>query len=221
MSLSNAYMVRELTPLLIDNNNPTDTKIRSIIRDVDSKIGLWLATRYVNPIIPTSYLTGTISISKDDKTLEGSGTTFTNLLPGQSIQITGTGEVLRILTINSNTSITFDSEAVNAASGSTFWIIPDELVTASKYLSAHLIIMLYFSEKTINQDNVEKFDRRLEFFATDIIKRIETGDYLNTSLTEQIDSKNHARLLYSSTSNDIRTRINTNHDLFISSTDFV
>jgi hypothetical protein len=201
---SNAYMCRELTPLLNDVADPSDSELRSLIRDSESKMNLWLASKYSIPVLPNSYLTGTISVSKGDKMITGSGTSFTSLLPGQVIQITSTGEVLRVEAIESDTLSTSDSEAVITFSGSTFWIVPDELVTASKYLATHLTIMLYFSEKTINQDNVEKFDNRLKYFADDIIKQLQKGEYLNTSLVAQVASKGRGRLPRIA-SNDFKT----------------
>lgn len=191
--LSNEYMIRDLAPdLLNDFNKPTNKRIRNRILEADSKIYLWLASRYAAPPKPSKYLDGLITIDKSSKIIEGIGTSFSSLLPGNFIQVVKTAEVLQIDTIEDDLLINSETEAFYSCENSEFWILPDELVTVSKYLSAHLVIMLEFPEKTLKQDNVEKFDRRMEFFAGDLIKKLENGDYLNTDLLLQSASKNRA-----------------------------
>ena len=221
MSLSNAFMCREIAPgLLDDNNDPTDSKIRNRIRDAESKIFMWLANRYATPLLPNTYLTGTITVYKGSSNITGTSTTFTDLQIGQTIQIVSTGEALQIETIENDTLITCNSEVVSDASGSTFWVIPDELVTASKYLATHLTIMLHFPEKTLKQDNVEKFDRRMEYFAGDILKKLSSGDYFNSDLIPTIATEGRGRLFGTVIDQVVRTRINNNHT-FINSDEFI
>jgi hypothetical protein len=217
--LSNPFLVRELIPqITVDRDNPTNQNIINRIRDVDSKISLWLSPKYKNnPIQPNDYLTGTITVNKDSGAINGTSTTFASLQPGQVIQIVSTGEVLQIDQINSDTLITSNSNAFYDATGSSFWVVPDELVTASKWMTGHVITMLYFSEKTLNQDNVEKFDTRMQNFAGDIIKELKSGLYLNTDLMAQSSDKAPGRLIYINTDNDIRERVDSNLDIINSS----
>lgn len=213
--LCNASMVRDLSILLNDNDNPTNAKITNIIRAVDSKIALMLASRYTKPPAPLSYLIGSITVYKDDKTVTGFGTTFlSDLYPGQTIQLINTGEAIRVLSIESDLSFTADSEAVNYTNGSRFWVIPEELVTASMWLSGQAAIMLYFPEKTLKQDNIEKFDQRMKIFAQPIIDELKSGDYINSYLRAQTAEQSIDRLVYVGIDNDNRERIDRNHNKF-------
>ena len=212
MSFSNPFMCRGIASgLLHDNNKPSDKTIGNRIQSAEAKINIWLAPDYVTPIRPKLYLTGTITVNKDSKNIEGSGTVFTNLMPRQVIQIVKTGEVFQIDTINSDTSITADSDILTNAVDSQFWVVPDELVTASAWLGTHLTIMTEFPEHTLKQDNVEKFDRRMEAFAGSILKLLEGGDYKNFDLVPQTNENGAGRLVYIGIDNINRERIDRNH----------
>ena len=174
-----------------------------------------LASRYTKPPAPLSYLIGSITVYKDDKTVTGFGTTFlSDLYPGQTIQLINTGEAIRVLSIESDLSFTADSEAVNYTNGSRFWVIPEELVTASMWLSGQAAIMLYFPEKTLKQDNIEKFDQRMKIFAQPIIDELKSGDYINSYLRAQTAEQSIDRLVYVGIDNDNRERIDRNHNKF-------
>lgn len=210
MTYSNPYMVRDLSILLNDVSSPTNASIKSFIKAAESQINLELKFIYATPIRPKSYLSGTISGSVDSKTITGSGTSFTDLLPGQVIQIVGTGEVFEIAVINSDTSITAVDNITTAFTVASFWVIPEEFVTASKYLAAHLTIMAYFSEQAGNQDESEKFDTRLRDMAQKLIKELKSAKYLNTDLVQQSNTQSSQRLILINKATDLRELTDNN-----------
>lgn len=211
--------IRELSPLLVDSSNPSDNDIWKFIRRAESvKINAWLGERYKVPLVPTSYLTGTITVNADSKIVTGSSTTFTSdLNVFDVVQIASSGEVVRVASIESNTQFTATSEIVTSASASSFWIMPDEIVTASEFITAYMLIDFYFAEQASNQDEVEKYIDRMLKFAGDIIDQLKNGDYINDDLTSATDAERVGEISYSDTS-DFRELIEDNDELFIDST---
>lgn len=212
-AMCNPSMVRGLPgDLLTDNSNPTNAELKNIIRSVDSKIGLMMAHRHENPPTPIAFIEGVISVYKNNKVIEGIGTTFTtSLYVGQTMQILGSGEALRIASITSDTSLMVESDPDFNSANTRYWVIPEELVTASLWLSGQAAVMLCHPDKTLKQDNVEKFDRRMEQFAGPIIKILECGKYFNADLKPQSRTKNAGRFL-----NIAENSIKTANDNFIS-----
>lgn len=214
---SNTSFLRELSPLLVDSTNPTDLLATKFIRKGEaSKINVWLGGRYAIPIQPKVFLDGTITVIADSNVVTGSSTTFTDdLCVNDTIQITSTKEVLRVLSIDSNTSFIATSEAVTSKAASTYWVVPDEIVTASEFISAYLLIDFYFAEQASNQEEVEKYIARFDKFVGDIIEQMSKGDYINPDLEEATSSQQSMLPSYSDSS-DLRTLIENNDTLFIS-----
>jgi phage gp36-like protein len=72
--------------------------------------------------------------------------------------------------------------------------VPVIVITATKYLTASLIISEYFSERSYNQET-QIFYNRYEVFARNIIKEIKEGKYHNSGLAQQDGAKNLGRLM--------------------------
>jgi hypothetical protein len=213
----NANTVRELTPLLT-TEAITDTKIRDFIRRAESKLNLHLGRRYVVPIVKNDNLTGTISISAGSTTINGSGTDFSNeIAVGDYIYPLTTKEAMKVTAVG-GTALTVSANAVNAVSSSSYFVLPPEIVTASEYLSAKLIVQTYFSEQGYNQET-STFDSVYNEVAMDIINSIcgnsilerkpseIRSDYFNTDLQTQSTGNNNARLVYINNTNAARQRV--------------
>ena len=231
---SNASLVRVLTPLLT-TETITDAQIRDFISMADAKLNLHLGRRYVVPVVKqTAYLlTGTISMSASSNSITGTGTDFTNeILVDDYIYPTKTRETLKVSNVSAST-ITTSSDSINGFTASTWFIIPTEIVTASRYYAAKLIVQTHFSEKDYNQDT-STFDKTYNALAMDIINTIcansvasmnakpntvPMSDYYNSELQTQSTSNNNARLVYINNSNSSRQR-NDEHNTALSSADF-
>lgn len=214
----NASTVRELTPLMT-TECISDAKIRNFIVRAESKLNLHIGRRYQIPIVKNDNLTGTISISSGNNTITGSGTDFINEIKvGDYIYPSSSNEAMRVETVTA-LNLTVSADAVNTVSSSSFFVLPPEIVTASEYLSAKLIVQTYFSEQDYNQET-QTFDESYNAVAMDIINSIcgnaildrkpgdIRSDYYNTDLVPQATAKNNARLVYIGNTNTARTRVN-------------
>ena len=217
---SNASFIRELSPLLVNADNPTDLIIHRYIRKAESgKIDIWLGSKYAIPLTPKVFLDGTISVISGSATVIGITTTFTDDLQiNDTVQIASTKEVLRVLSISSNTEFEATSDAITTKSGSSFWIIPDEIVTCSEFITAWMLIEFYnYIEQAGNQEEVNKYADRMLLVAGNIIKQLEDGSYLNTDLTAAPEASAAARLPSYNDTSDLRELIENNDTLFINS----
>lgn len=210
----NPTTVRELTPLLT-TEAISDAQIINFINRAESKLNLHLGRRYQIPIAKNDNLTGTVSVVQGTTTVTGSGTDFSSEVSvGDYIYIVSTKEALRVSETGGG-ALTVSSNALNTASGSAFFVMPSEIVTASEYLSAKLIVQTHFSEQDYNQET-QTFDQSYNDVAMDIINSIcgnsipdrlpgdIRSDYYNTDLVPQATGNNNARLVYVNTTNDAR-----------------
>lgn len=216
---TNAYSVRQLTPLLA-SDKPNDAEIRAFIKRAESSINIHLAKRYFVPVEKLVNLSGTISTSKADEDIDpiespynivtGSGTKFlTELSVLDTIHVNKTKEALKIKSITSDTELIVESNACNTSTSSTFFVIPESLVTISEYLTAQLILITHFSEKAYNQET-ERFNKQFEYFAKDILNVIKNGQFLDSTLRLASDNESLARLGYVGINNDVRTYTDNN-----------
>lgn len=186
---SNADMVKELVFLVENNTDITDAEIRTFGRRAESLINQWLGNRYIVPIVPSDdsgYPTGTISTVATTTAITGVGTTFTSdTKAGDVIYVTDTDEAIRIGSVTDATNSVSDFNAVNTATGSTYFVIPAEVVTVSEYLTAHLLIITHFSEQAYNQQT-NTWNSQFKTFAEPLLKQIEAGDYYNRTIKEQV-----------------------------------
>lgn len=215
---SASSFIRELSPLLTNTSDPTNLLITRFIRKAEaSKINAWLGSRYTIPIQPKVFPDGTIAVTNADATVTGTGTTFTDdLQVNDTIQIDGTKEVLRVLSITSDTELEATSTAVTSKSGSAWFVLPDDIVTASEFTSAYLLIIYKFAEQTSNQEEVQKYIERMNLLAGDIIEQLKSGDYINPDLEEATSASQVNQPGYDDTS-DLRSLVETNDSLFINS----
>ena len=212
----NASLVRGLTPLLT-TEAISDENIREFIYQAESILNNGLGKRYAVPISAKSNLSGTIAITANSATVTGSNTSFlSEVYPGDIIQVNDTREALKVLSVASNTSLTASSNAVYTDASSSFFVIPRDIVTAAMYLTAMLIILTHFSEQAYNQDTAT-FNTQYSLIAKDLIESITKGDYLNTDIVKQVDSKNANRYITVTTSGDIRSFVNDSESLILES----
>lgn len=213
---SNPGLVRKLTPLLT-TEAISDSDILEFINQADSILNQALAKRYVVPVTAKISLTGAIAITAGSATITGSGTAFlSELYPGDIICALDTREVFKVLSIASNTSLTVTSNALYSDASSTFFVMPREIVTASQYYSAMLIILTHFSEQAYNQET-GAFNNQYALIAEKLIDSISSGDYLNVNLAKQSDSASAARYIIVNTANDIRSFTDDAEKLIIES----
>lgn len=231
---SNASLVRVLTPLLT-TEAISDSEIRDFIVSADAKLNIHLGRRYVVPIVKKDdyLLSGTISMSSSSTTISGTGTDFTNeVLVDSFIYPIKTQEVMKVTDVTAST-LTVSANSVNGFTDSTYFLLPPEIVTASRYYAAKLIVQTHFSEKDYNQETAT-FDSTYNAVALDIINTIcansvaqmnkkpnlvPMSDYFNSELKEQVTANNNARLVYIGNNNSAAA-ITTRNDCYINSLDF-
>lgn len=231
---SNASLVRDLTPL-ITTEVLDDAGIRDFIISADAKLNLHLGRRYIVPVVMEDQylLSGTISMSANSTTITGTSTDFTDeVLVDDFIYPIKTREVMKVSNVSS-TTVTVSADSINGFTGSTYFILPPEIVTASRYYAAKLIVQTHFSEKDYNQET-STFDKTYKAVAMGIVNTIcansvasmnkkpnlvPMSDYYNDKLKAQLTSRNNARLVYINNTNASRTR-NDEHDVCLSSGDF-
>jgi hypothetical protein len=211
---SNPTLVRALTPLLT-TEAISDTSILEFIYQAESILNLGLAKRYVTPITKDSNLTGTIASTASNSTITGTSTLFlTEVFPGDILYCIDKREAYKVSSIASNTSLTISTNALYTESSSSFFVLPREMVTASMYQAAMLIVLTHFSEQAYNQET-GVFNTQYTMIAKNLIDVISRGEYLNTDLTEQVSTKSAARLVTVSISNDLREYIDDCQELII------
>ena len=92
MAYSNAYCIRQLTPLL---NAISDKSIMIFNRKAESSFNPLIASRYKIPVQKAVNLTGTITVIDGNRTVTGTSTLFTTeVFPGEMIYINKTREIL-------------------------------------------------------------------------------------------------------------------------------
>lgn len=209
----NPTLVRALTPLLT-SEAISDTSILEFIYQAESILNLGLNRRYATPITKTDNLTGTIATTAGQTGISGTSTLFTTeVFPGDIIYCIDTREALKVSSITNATTIVASAAALYTETSSSFFIMPREIVTASMYHAAMLIILSHFSEQAYNQET-GRFNTQYDAIAKSLIMQISKGDYYNTDLTAQSESKNNARLPYINTSGDVRTFIDDSQDIY-------
>jgi phage gp36-like protein len=182
---------------LLSASSITDSEIQRFIVDAESYINLCLADLYQVPVRKSSNLDGTISLTAGSPTITGLGTSFLTDLeikPFDHIRVNKTGELLLISSVTSDTVATATENAAKSTTDSTFFIIPEEICTVTRYYTVKLILDWQFSEQSFNQET-DKAVSRYEDIAMRILKKIEKGTYYNADLIAQASSKNKARAI--------------------------
>lgn len=217
----NPYEVRELSSQLSINlvnqvglPNLTEDKILKRILAADSFIHSYLKPRYVAPITKKegSFNSGTISTTKvtnpDSAEIEspyntviGVGTSFLSELHyGDMIQVVSTLEALRVVEIVSDTELRVSSNANFTASGSKFFIIPEEIRDASLYKSAQLCLLSKNEDTSYGQDNIPFFTK-LEKEVKPFIESLSEGRFFDDTLLERPTAQNTGRFFKVSSAN--------------------
>ena len=225
MAHSNAYCIRQLTPLL-EVSDILDSKIEVFRKKTESIINLCIAPYYQVHIQKNTNNTGTINHS--DGLIIGTDTLFTTeVMPLDMIRINSSGECFRVLSVDSDTQLTIDylvdgvtnSDNVTSYPGkplvtfsnSTFIVVPDWLVTVTEYESAMLILMPTIADRAREkEDSRRAFLNEYEMIAKPIMDKIKAGKYFDSSLVEQSNANNSGRLVYVSRSNDNAKKIDNN-----------
>lgn len=228
MAHSNAYCIRQLTPLL-ELSDILDSKIEVFRKKTESIINLCIAPYYQVPIQKNVANTGTINHS--DGLIIGTDTLFTTeVMPLDMIRINSSGECFRVLSVDSDTQLTIDylvegvtnSDNVTSYPGkplvtfsnSTFIVVPDWLVTVTEYESAMLILMPTIADRAREkEDSRRAFLNEYEMIAKPIMDKIKAGKYFDSSLVEQSNANNSGRLVYVSRSNDNAKKIDNNQTI--------
>ena len=225
MAYSNAYCIRQLTPLL-EASDILDSKIEVFRKKSESIINLYIAPYYQVPIQKNVANTGTINNS--DGLIIGTDTLFTSeVMPLDVIRVNSSGECFRVLSVDSDTQLTIDylvegvtnSDNVTSYPGkplvtfsnSTFIIVPDWLVTVTEYESAMLILLNVIADRAREkEDSRRAFLNEYEMIAKPIMDKIKKGKYFDDSLIKQSNANNSGRLVYVSRSNDNAEKIDNN-----------
>ena len=228
MAYSNAYCIRQLTPLL-ELSDILDSKIEVFRKKAESIINLYIAPYYQVPIQKSTNNTGTINHS--DGLIIGTNTLFTSeVMPLDVIRINSSGECFRVLSVDSDTQLTIDylvegvtnSDNVTSYPGkplvtflnSTFIVVPDWLVTVTEYESAMLILMPTIADRAREKEDARRaFLNEYEMIAKPIMDKIKKGKYFDSSLVEQSSTNNTGRLVYVSRSNDNAEKIDNNQTI--------
>jgi hypothetical protein len=206
MAYSNAFCIRELTPLL---DSILDKRIMSFNRRAESIINPCFGNRYKIPVEKKQNLTGTITTIDGNATITGVGTLFTTeVFPGEMIHVNKSKEALRILSIQSDTLLTVDHEEVTnsvgiksypgrplyAVSASTFFVIPDQIVTLSEYETARLLLMPTLADRARNREDQKRaFLDEYEMIAKPIMDKLREGLYYDSTLKSQIAANSTGR----------------------------
>lgn len=229
MAYSNAYCVRQLTPLL-EQSDILDSKIEVFRKKAESIINLCIAPYYQVPIQKSTNNTGTINHS--DGLIIGTDTLFTaEVMPLDVIRINSTGECFRVLSVDSDTQLTIDfltdgvtntdNETVYPGrplitfSNSTFIVVPDWLVTVTEYETAMLLLMPTIADRAREKEDARRaFLNEYEMIAKPIMDKIKAGKYFDGSLVEQSSTNNTGRLVYVSRSNDNAEKTDSNQAIY-------
>lgn len=229
MAYSNAYCVRQLTPLL-EQSDILDSKIEVFRKKAESIINLCIAPYYQVPIQKNVANTGTINHS--DGLIIGTDTLFTaEVMPLDVIRINSTGECFRVLSVDSDTQLTIDfltdgvtntdNETVYPGrplitfSNSTFIVVPDWLVTVTEYETAMLLLMPTIADRAREKEDARRaFLNEYEMIAKPIMDKIKAGKYFDGSLVEQSSTNNTGRLVYVSRSNDNAEKTDSNQAIY-------
>lgn len=225
MAYSNAYCIRQLTPLL-EVSDILDSKIEVFRKKAESIITLCIAPYYQVPIQKSTNNTGVVNHS--DGLILGTDTLFTSeVMPLDVIRVNSSGECFRVLSVDSDTQLTIDylvegvtnSDNVTSYPGkplvtfsnSTFIIVPDWLVTVTEYETAMLILMPTIADRAREkEDSRRAFLNEYEMIAKPIMDKIKKGKYFDDSLIKQSNANNSGRLVYVSRSNDNAEKIDNN-----------
>lgn len=228
MAYSNAYCIRQLTPLL-ELSDILDSKIEVFRKKAESIINLCIAPYYQVPIQKNTNNTGTINHS--DGLIIGTDTLFTSeVMPLDVIRINSSGECFRVLSVDSDTQLTIDylidgvtnSDNITSYPGkplvtfsnSTFIVVPDWLVTVTEYETAMLILMPTIADRAREkEDSRRAFLNEYEMIAKPIMDKIKAGKYFDSSLVEQSNANNSGRLVYVSRANDNAEKIDNNQTI--------
>jgi hypothetical protein len=187
--------VRELTPLF---KAMTPEIIQSFIFRAEAKINRRLGGKYAIPLRKQVgyYSTGLVSITANSTTLSGVSTEFTSeIVEGQMLYLVGSREAVKVQSITDDDTIVLFHAVTRTATSSSFWVIPDEITTASEYLTASMLIEKEFSRQAYNQEGVKSFRNQYELLAKEEIDGLLLGNYYNDELVAQSSSKNEARII--------------------------
>jgi hypothetical protein len=187
--------VRELTPLF---KAMTPEIIQSFIFRAEAKINRRLGGKYAIPLRKQVgyYSTGLVSITGGTNSLVGVSSEFTTeLIEGQMLYLVGSREAVKVQSITNDLNIVLSHDVTRTATSSSFWVIPDELVIASEYLTASLLIEKEFSRQSYNQEGIKSYRNQYELLAKEEIDGLLMGNYYNSELVAQTSSKNEARII--------------------------
>lgn len=191
---SNPSTVKEIVYLYNTDSIP-DIAFLGMINRAESVINSELRQKYIVPIEKLQNLTGVISTTADDNQVVGVGTLFTTeLKPYDYIRLNSNGECLRVLSIEDDLTFTASSNAIYTASNSSFIDIPASFSLMSEYLSSHLIMMTYFSEKAYNQET-GRYNLQFWNIYKKTLDELKDGKGYLSELKPQIAEKTTARMI--------------------------
>ncbi len=202
---------------LLKKADISDDDLLDYIYDAESYLHLFLSGSYSIPPRPLVYPVGTVTVTKGNNVITGTNTFFrtAKIIPGQHLFIADTNESIVVDTVSSETLLTarkfsftypVNNQSVDVvyepitreATNSQFYIIPEELCTATKYLAAKLALMDHFSEQSYKQ-GTKAFYEQYQAFADKIIKQIESSDYINGTLVPALPTDSHLSLIKTNT----------------------
>jgi hypothetical protein len=165
-------------------NIPETTIFKHRIR-AESKINSKLKSKFQTPIVV-----------KSDYRLSGDFLTLFNdeLMEGQTIYCMETKEPLMIKTINSNLSLELFYPAKKTTFSGHGWVIPEEIVTATEFYTASLLLQYEYSDKAYNQEG-DIYQRGYHKKAMEEIDNLLNSGAYNYKLEPQLAVGNEARLI--------------------------
>lgn len=205
---SNPYCTRQTTPLL-EKSDITDKRLLTFQRTAESIINSLIASRYMIPIQKIENPKGNVSTIKNDETIIGVDTLFTqDIKPGDMIRVNKSGEALRVDEVISDTEIkveyhepeevanewSYSGKPLFNSSDSSYMVVPEDLVTAVNYETARLALLTNVADRARNKENSKySFLDEYEMVAKPIITNLKEGLYYDSSLKSQIQANSTGR----------------------------
>jgi hypothetical protein len=177
-------------------NIPETTIFKHRIR-AESKINSKLKSKFQTPIVVKSdyRLSGDFLTQAGSTTINGISTLFNDeLMEGQTIYCMETKEPLMIKTINSNLSLELFYPAKKTTFSGHGWVIPEEIVTATEFYTASLLLQYEYSDKAYNQEG-DIYQKGYHKKAMEEIDNLLNSGAYNYKLEPQLAVGNEARLI--------------------------
>lgn len=179
----------------------------------ESVINSLLKSKFITPVTLKKefHITGNFRVIRESNIVQGIGSKFiSELEEGSTIYCQESKEPLLIKTIINDNSLELTFPAKKTCNMGSGWIIPSEIVFASVFYTAHLLLQYEFSDKSYSQDS-SHFQNSYKKQAIESIDKLLNYPAYNYKLEPQVSKGNEARLIEA-----IDTETSVNIDSFLS-----